>query len=243
MPGDILIGTKVPLSITIVEGMNVNSKIIDGVEITWLGDGCFRLRGENVTVYLDPHGLSGNFPLEDMADIILLTSEHPRSFDPDSIRIVRNSNTTTLLPENITLQFRGDARRVEAGDELVDDLCIKGISIEVVPSYMPDAPQEAGVGYIITIGGKRIYYAGFTGLIPEMQSISADIVMLPIGECNMNDEQAAEAVAMISPQTFIPVYYECADIPPANMAANIQAFREKVSKKAAHVEVLFTEDF
>jgi L-ascorbate metabolism protein UlaG (beta-lactamase superfamily) len=223
--------------------MNMNSKIIEGVEITWLENACFRLRGENVTIYLDPHGLSGNFPLEDMADIILLTSEHPRSFDPDSIRIVRNSNTTTLLPENITLQFRGDARRVEAGDELVDDLCIKGISIEVVPSYRPDATEGAGVGYIITIGGKRIYYAGFTGFIPEMQTISADIAMLQIGECTMNQEQATEAVSMISPQIVIPVYYECVDIPDANIAANIQTFKESVSTKVPHVEVLSFQEF
>ncbi|MCC7576873.1 MAG: MBL fold metallo-hydrolase [Methanomethylovorans sp.] len=222
--------------------MNVNSKIIDGVEITWLGNACFRLRGENVTIYLDPYGLSGDFPFEDMADIILLTSEYPQSFDPDSIRIVRNSNTTTLLPENISLQFRGDARRVEAGDELVDDLCIKGISIEVVPSYRPDAPKEAGVGYVITIGGKRIYYAGVTGLIPEMQAISADIVMLLIGDCTMNAEQATEAVVMLSPQMVIPVCYKCAGILAADITASIQAFRENVSREAPHVEVLFYQE-
>lgn len=222
--------------------MNVNSKIIDSVEITWLGNAGFRLRGENITIYLDPYGLSGNIPLEDMADIILLTNEHPQSFDPDSIRIVRNSSTTTLLPENMSLQFRGDARRVEAGDELMDDLCIKGISIEVVPSYKPDAssgPKEAGVGYVITIAGKRIYYAGVTGLIPEMQTLSVDIAMLPVGDCTMNEEQAAEAVAIISPQVVIPVSYEGVVIPVANM----QAFREKVYRKSPGVEVLFPEDF
>lgn len=212
----------------------MNSKIIDGVEVTWLGNACFRLRGEDIIIYLDPYGLSDHFPVEDMADIILLTSDHPQSFDPESIRIVRNSNTTTLLPENVNLQFRGDARRVEAGDELVDDLCIKGIPIEVVPSYRPEAPEETGVGYIITISGKRIYYAGFTGFIPEMHAISADIVMLPIGECTMDEEQATEAVAMISPQMVIPVHYECANI----HAANIQVFKENLSRKVPHVEVL-----
>lgn len=245
MSGDILIGSKTSLSLINAEGMNVNSMIIDGIEITWLGDACFRLRGENVTIYLDPHGLSNNFPLEDMADIIFLTSEHPRSFDPDSIRIVRDSNTTTLLPENVTLQFRGDARRVEAGDHLVDDLCIKGISIEVVPSYKPDTsdPTEVGVGYVITIGGKRVYYAGFTDRIPEMQAISADIVILPISDCTMDTEQATEAVSMISPQTVIPVFFECGDIPYVNMTANAQAFKDNVSIKAPHVKVLFPEDF
>jgi len=140
----------------------MNCTVIDNVEITWLGNASFRLRGDDVTIYLNPSGLSGNIPLEDMADIILLTNEHPQSFDTESIRIVRNSCTTTLLPENMSLQFRGDARRVEAGDELVDDLCIKGIPIEVVPSYkkgLSSSSKEAGVGYIITLGGKKIYYS------------------------------------------------------------------------------------
>jgi L-ascorbate metabolism protein UlaG (beta-lactamase superfamily) len=222
--------------------MNVKSKIINNLEITWLGKASFRLRGENVTIYINPHGLSGNISQEDMADIILLTNEHPQSFDPDSIRIVRNSNTTTLLPENMSFQFRGDARRVEAGDELVDDLCIKGISIGVVPSYNPDVSldlDESGVGYVISIAGKRIYYAGVTGLIPEMQAISADIAMLPLGDCTMNEEQAAEAVAIISPRVTIPMSYDCAEISVVNM----QVFRENVHKKTPDVEVLFPEDF
>lgn len=222
--------------------MNVKSKVIDNLEITWLGKGGFRLRGENVTIYINPYGLSGNISQEDMADIILLTNEHLQSFDPESIRIVRNSNTTTLLPENMSLQFRGDARRVEAGDELVDDLCIKGISIEVVPSYKPDVPSdpnESGVGYVISIAGKRIYYAGVTGLIPEMQSIHVDIAMLPLGDCTMNEEEAAEAVAIISPHLVIPMSYDCEDISDVNM----QLFKENVHEKAPAVEVLFPEDF
>lgn len=218
----------------------MKSKIIDGVEITWLGNAGFRLRGEGITIYLDPYGLSGPISQEDIADIILLTNEHQQSFDPDSIRIVRGSSTTTLLPENMSLQFRGDARRVEPGDELIDDLCIKGIAIEVVPSYTPDSSsghKEAGVGYIVTIAGKRIYYAGVTGLIPEMHDISVDISILPVGACTMNEEQAAEVVAIISPQVVIPVSYECA----GSISANLQIFAENVYSKVPGVEVLVFE--
>jgi L-ascorbate metabolism protein UlaG (beta-lactamase superfamily) len=83
----------------------------------------------------------------------------------------------------MSLQFRGDARRVEPGDELIDELCIKGISIEVVPSYTHDPSsghKQTGVGYVVTIAGKRIYYAGVTGLIPEMHDISADISIIQL---------------------------------------------------------------
>ncbi len=80
----------------------------------------------------------------------------------------------------------------------MDDLCIKGISIEVVPSYRPDATEGAGVGYIITIGGKRIYYAGFTGFIPEMQTISAD-VMFPIVDCTLIQNKPQNRAHDLSP--------------------------------------------
>lgn len=219
----------------------MNNNIIGDVEISWLGNASFRIKGEGVNIYLDPCGLSGKIPLEDMADIILLTNENQQSCDPDSIRMVRNSNTTTLLPENMGLQFRGDARRVEAGDELIGDLCVKGISIEVVPSYNPEAPSGsigAGVGYIITLAGKRIYYAGITGLIPEMQSISADIVILPVENCTMDAEQAVEAVVAIAPHVVIPVYYGCTGMNDRD----IQTFRENVFKKAPGVKVLVPED-
>jgi len=86
------------------------------------------------------------------------------------------------------------------------------LRIEVVPAYntnKPNHPQEAGhVGYIIEIGGRRIYHAGDTDLIPEMDEIRCDVAMLPMGGTyTMNAQEAAEAVERIGPKVAIPMHW------------------------------------
>jgi len=47
-----------------------------------------------------------------------------------------------LIPENCSLQFRGDAKRVAEGDILADRFEIKEVRIEVVPAYNLNKPQQ-----------------------------------------------------------------------------------------------------
>ena len=56
--------------------------------------------------------------------------------------------------------------------------------------------------------GVRIYHAGDTDLIPEMDSIKADIALLPVsGTYVMTAEEAVEAAKIIKPQIVIPMHY------------------------------------
>jgi L-ascorbate metabolism protein UlaG (beta-lactamase superfamily) len=38
------------------------------------------------------------------------------------------------------------------------------------------------VGYVLNIGGVRVYHAGDTERFPEMKTFAADVVMLPLGQ-------------------------------------------------------------
>ncbi|HQJ09709.1 MAG TPA: MBL fold metallo-hydrolase, partial [Deltaproteobacteria bacterium] len=61
-------------------------------------------------------------------------------------------------------------RIVKPGDSITE----AGVPIEAVPSYNTNKkfhPKQAGyVGFIITVDGTRIYHAGDTDLIPEMEN-------------------------------------------------------------------------
>jgi L-ascorbate metabolism protein UlaG (beta-lactamase superfamily) len=97
---------------------------------------------------------------------------------------------------------------VKAGDKFK----IKGVAVEVVPAYNTDKnfhPKAQGhVGYVFTLGGKRIYFAGDTDHIPEMKDIDCDIALLPVsGTYVMTAEQAVEAARDIDPQVVIPMHY------------------------------------
>ncbi|RXA21297.1 MBL fold metallo-hydrolase [Methanosarcina sp. MSH10X1] len=189
----------------------MNSVKIGSVTIRWLGHAGFILEGGGKKIYIDPYDLREEPAFDDKADILLITHEHSDHCSPDDIRKVRRSDSTTLIPESLSLQFKGDARRIAEGDVLADGLEIKGTRIEVVPAYnidKPYHPRGSGVGYIVELGGIRIYHAGDCDFFPEMKNIRADVALLPIGGTyTMDEEEAARAALAISPKDVIPMHY------------------------------------
>ncbi len=220
------------------EGVTMSSTTIENVTINWLGHASFMIKGDGKIIYIDPYVLPDKVDYDDQADIILITHEHYDHCSPEAIRTVRKSDSTTLVPENCTLEFRGDARRINEGDMLTGDLAIKGIDIEVVPAYninKPYHPEGFGVGYIIEIDGVRIYHSGDTDLIPQMSDLSVDVALLPIGGTyTMNESEAAEAVLAIDPDVVIPMHYNYLDSTPADAGL----FKDLVKDKNPDIEVI-----
>ena len=64
-------------------------------------------------------------------------------------------------------------------------------------------------GYILTVGGTRIYIAGDTEPTPEMKALkNIDIAFLPVNQpYTMTVDQAVEAVKAIRPAVFYPYHY------------------------------------
>jgi L-ascorbate metabolism protein UlaG (beta-lactamase superfamily) len=54
----------------------------------------------------------------------------------------------------------------------------------------------------------RIYYPGDTDVIPEMDAIRADIVVIPVGGTyTMSAAEAADAVSRMKPVVAVPIHY------------------------------------
>jgi L-ascorbate metabolism protein UlaG (beta-lactamase superfamily) len=86
------------------------------------------------------------------------------------------------------------------------------VEIEAVPAYNVNKsyhPKQAGhVGFIVTVGGERIYFAGDTDRIPEMASVRCDVALLPVGGTyTMDAEDAAQAAADIRPKVAVPMHW------------------------------------
>jgi len=65
-------------------------------------------------------------------------------------------------------------------------------------------------GWWLDLGGTRLYHAGDTALLADMQLLQGrvDIALLPIGDnFTMGPEDAARAVEMIRPRVVIPMHY------------------------------------
>ena len=86
------------------------------------------------------------------------------------------------------------------------------------PGFRPPfGPRGTAVGYLIESGQARLYFAGDTDLIPEMETMiegELDVAFLPIsgwgprlGPGHMNPARAAEAVVRLGPRYAVPIHW------------------------------------
>ncbi|NIA03732.1 MAG: MBL fold metallo-hydrolase [Nitrospiraceae bacterium] len=180
--------------------------------IEWIGHDSFKIsdRENGKIIYTDPYQLSKYNRNLERADIILVTHSHYDHYDPESIKMIANDNTRIFVPKDYDGNLKvGKITLVEPEIDIV----IENIRIETVPAYNINKPyhprSKNWVGYIITINDVRIYHAGDTDLIPEMNRLGKiDIALLPVsGTYVMNAEEAAKACSIIKPKIAIPMHY------------------------------------
>ncbi|TFG37185.1 MAG: MBL fold metallo-hydrolase [Syntrophobacterales bacterium] len=172
-------------------------------KIFWLGHSSVKITGEAI-LYIDPWKIEGG----EEADIILVSHSHHDHLSPEDVKKIQKEGTVIVTTEDCVTGLSGDVRVAKAGDELH----IGGVKVEAVPSYNMNKAfhpkSSAWIGFIVTMGGKRIYYCGDTDFIPEMREIEADIVIIPVGETyTMTADEAAGAVNVINPEAAIPIHY------------------------------------
>jgi L-ascorbate metabolism protein UlaG (beta-lactamase superfamily) len=94
------------------------------------------------------------------------------------------------------------------------------IDIEAVPAYNTTKgrniyhPKNRDNGYIITLGGSRIYIPGDCEDMPEMaQFKNIDVAFLPINQpYTMTVAQAINAAKTIKPKILYPIHYSDTDL-------------------------------
>ena len=171
--------------------------------IFWLGHSTIRIDGEKV-IYIDPWKLRD--PKE--ADIILISHSHYDHLSPEDVGKIQKNDTVIITTRDCATELSGDVRVVKPGDVVrIGEIVVEAVrSYNIGKAFHPK--ENDWLGFVATVMGKRIYYCGDTDFIPEMESISADIVIAPVGGTyTMNAEEAARAVNMIKPETAIPIHY------------------------------------
>lgn len=178
--------------------------------IHWLSHASFRIDADDLTIYIDPWQLADGSP---PADLILITHDHGDHCSPEDIAKIQKEETVIVTIAASASKLSGQISVVQPGDKL----SIKGIDIEAVPAYNltkfrspgnPFHPKEAGhVGFIVEINGISIYHTGDADIIPEMESVETDVVLIPVsGIYVMTAEEAVEAVKLIQPKLAIPMH-------------------------------------
>jgi L-ascorbate metabolism protein UlaG (beta-lactamase superfamily) len=163
--------------------------------------------------------LLGKFDALKQADLILITDIHTENLDVAEVSKLRKSGATVVMPAAVA---------TEAGTKIAaptvvmangDTKTVADVNIEAVAMYNVQHgpapgqlyhPKGRGNGYIITLGGKRLYFMGDTECTPEAKTAkNIDVAFVPMNmPQTMTPGDAAECVKAIQPKIVYPYHYE-----------------------------------
>jgi L-ascorbate metabolism protein UlaG (beta-lactamase superfamily) len=183
------------------------------VEMHFFGHASLMFKVNGFVIYIDPVRSSGNYDFFPKADIILVTHEHGDHLDVNLIDSLKKPGTLVFCNMNTLAKIKW-AMAMKAGDRQE----INNIIIEAVPAYnivnerapgQPFHPKGTGLGYILSIGGKRFYIAGDTENTPEMKALkNIDVAFLPMNlPYTMTPAMVADAARAFKPKILYPYHF------------------------------------
>ena len=162
------------------------------MELSWIGHSCFRLRGRELAVVMDPVDPAlgyGTARLE--ADAV--TVSHPE-------------------PNHSAVATVGSSPRVFAGpgEYELRGAMITGVATLRPAGQGPEAPRNTA--YLVAVDDVTVCHLGdLTGpLTADQLDVvkDADILLVPVGgHCTIDAAQAAEVVAQVEPKLVVPMHY------------------------------------
>lgn len=212
------------------------------VELTWLGHACWLVKHERDTIVIDPFlddSPTAPVKAEDLDVNYILVSHGHFDHVADAARIAARTGARVVANFEICQWLE------KQGAEHTDPMNVGGtitlpwgrvkLTIAHHSSTLPDGSSGGNPGgFLLWIGGKKIYFACDTGLFDEMKSIGAvgvDLAVLPIGDrFTMGPEDALEAVKLLNPARVAPSHYNT--WPPIAQDAAAWAKRVQSETKA-----------
>ena len=179
-----------------------------------------RIEYDGKEIEIDPVTKLGdktiNYSSMPKADYIFLTHEHGDHFDKEAIKQLTGEKTQLVMNKRCA-DLYGDKCAVLSNDQ---SATLGDIEVESVPAYNYSEgrtqfhPKGRDNGYILTIDGLRIYVAGDTEDIPEMQNIKdIDIAFMPCNQpYTMTTEQLVKAAKTVKPKVLFPYHYGQTDV-------------------------------
>jgi L-ascorbate metabolism protein UlaG (beta-lactamase superfamily) len=217
-----------------------------GVTVRLMAHASFQIKTDTQNIYIDPSTKGTGLKKSDFqpADLILVTHGHQDHFDNDLLMSIRKMGCPIIAPPSVKKEIKkGVVWDLGPGQHM--DISTSDVHIWSTPAYNvkrfrpngePFHPKDWGVGYLIRIEGVKIYHAGDTDFIPEMERLEeadVDVALLPIGDTyTMDIADATEAASVIEAKTVIPMHTKGADC---------DIFKTKVESKTSSKVVILKD--
>ncbi len=168
--------------------------------------------GERV-IYVDPVAGKADYARLPKADLILVTHSHYDHLDTAVVETLSTSATDIVCDRTSAEAFEMNCHTMRPGSVAKprDYVKIEAVAAyNTTPGHLQFHPRDReDCGYVLTVGGTRIYIAGDTEPTPELSALrDIDIAFLPVNQpYTMTVDQAVAAVKAIRPAVFYPYHY------------------------------------
>ncbi|MEW5989471.1 MAG: metal-dependent hydrolase [Chloroflexota bacterium] len=220
------------------------------VSITWHGHATLSLNVDGKRILIDPF-FSGNPAARTSADrvkadYILLTHGHGDHVG-DVLAIAKRTGALVIANFEICNWIAAQGHtRVHAqhiGGGYNHPFGRVKLTIAFHGSALPDGSYGGNpCGFLLAVGGKKIYVSGDTALYSDMQFYSPglDLAVLPIGDnFTMGPDDALTAVTLLKPKVVIPYHYNT--WPP--ISVDVKEWARRVRQEtSSEVEILGVDD-
>lgn len=180
----------------------IEAKDGSSIQITFYAHASIGIEWNGIQIYVDPAGEYNqiDFSKESKADLILVTHHHRDHFDKESIGHLLKDNGIVVASTECRIGI------VAIPGETIH---VFGIPIDIVPAYnitpehLQYHPKERkDCGYVISLGGTRIYIAGDTEDNEDVLALkNVHIAFLPVNQpYTMTREQVMSVIEKIKPK-------------------------------------------
>jgi L-ascorbate metabolism protein UlaG (beta-lactamase superfamily) len=206
-----------------------------GLTITPLLHSSVQLEADGKVVQVDPWSRA-DLSRAKPADLILVTDDPVHHLDPKAIEQLRKPGAPVLVPAASQAKFAGGTAIANGETKTVAGIRVDAVGAYDIKPGEPSHPRGKANGYVVTLGGRRVYVAGVTECVPEMRALrDIDVAFVPMNLPleRMTPSAAAECVNAFKPKVVYLYHYDQRWVsngtPLENRAATIETFRKALA--------------
>lgn len=189
-------------------------------KLTWLGHGSWLIETADHRILLDPF-LTDNpacdKSIDEFADVSHVLVSHGHFDHIADVAAVAKTSGATVVAIFEVAQWLNAHQEVDSpvGMNMGGAVELPFGKVKMIPalhsSDLPDGSYGGNpAGFLLTIDGKRIYFACDTALFSDMKLYAhgVDVAVLPIGDLfTMGIDDSITATQLIEPKSVLPAHY------------------------------------